>query len=309
MAALLTHDASTTDRLAVVIAECTRMGIKVLPPDVNSSYLFFTPELFGDQRAIRFGLASIKNVGAGAMQAVLEDREKNGPFTSLEDFCSRLDSRTVNRKILESLVKCGAFDGFKKHRAELFEDIEQAMAAAAAVQRDRASGQVSLFDAMDTAPQKSKGGARKVEPWPQNEILAHEKELLGYYITGHPLEAYAGHFDSVKVSKIADALQVEESATFKLAGLITSVERKFTKKDGRPFAIIALEDFTGQVELTAWDEAYSENAELLVSGTVVAVSVVSPDGRKPSGPRRIPSSRSSPRPPPVLSAFVSPMRS
>lgn len=272
MAALLTHDASTTDRLAVVIAECTRMGIKVLPPDVNSSYLFFTPELFGDQRAIRFGLASIKNVGAGAMQAVLEDREKNGPFTSLEDFCSRLDSRTVNRKILESLVKCGAFDGFKKHRAELFEDIEQAMAAAAAVQRDRASGQVSLFDAMDTAPQKSKGAARKVEPWPQNEVLAQEKELLGYYITGHPLEAYAGHFDSVKVSKIADALQVEESATFKLAGLITSVERKFTKKDGRPFAIIALEDFTGQVELTAWDEAYSENTELLVAGTVVAVS-------------------------------------
>ncbi len=272
MAALLTHDASTTDRLAVVIAECTRMGIKVLPPDVNSSFLFFTPELFGDQRAIRFGLASIKNVGAGAMQAVLEDREKNGPFTSLEDFCSRLDSRTVNRKILESLVKCGAFDGFKKNRAELFEDIEQAMAAAAAVQRDRASGQVSLFDAMDTAPQKSKGSARKVEPWPQNEILAHEKELLGYYITGHPLEAYAGHFDSVKVSKIADALQVEESGSFKLAGLITSVERKFTKKDGRPFAIIALEDFTGQVELTAWDEAYSENAELLVSGTVVAVS-------------------------------------
>jgi len=272
MAALLTHDASTTDRLAVVIAECTRMGIKVLPPDVNSSFLFFTPELFGDQRAIRFGLASIKNVGAGAMQAVLEDREKNGPFTSLEDFCSRLDSRTVNRKILESLVKCGAFDGFKKNRAELFEDIEQAMAAAAAVQRDRASGQVSLFDAMDTAPQKSRGAARKVEPWPQNEILAHEKELLGYYITGHPLEAYAGHFDSIKVSKIADALQVEESATFKLAGLITSVERKFTKKDGRPFAIIALEDFTGQVELTAWDETYSENAELLVSGTVVAVS-------------------------------------
>jgi len=105
MAALLTHDALTTDRIAEVIAECSRMGIKVLPPDVNRSSLYFTPEESGESTAIRFGLASIKNVGSGAMQAVIEERERGGAFASLEDFCARLDSRTVNRKILESLVK------------------------------------------------------------------------------------------------------------------------------------------------------------------------------------------------------------
>ena len=117
MAALLTHDASTTDRMAEIIAECSRMGLKILAPDVNSSSLHFTPERSVKGMAIRFGLASIKNVGAGAMRSVIEEREKSGLFRSLEDFCARLDARTVNRKILESLVKCGAFDCFGKSRA------------------------------------------------------------------------------------------------------------------------------------------------------------------------------------------------
>jgi len=273
MAALLTHDASTTDRLAQVIAECSRMDIKVLPPDVNRSSLFFTPEKSRDVMGIRFGLASIKNVGAGAMQSLIEERDKNGKFKSFEDFCGRLDSRTVNRKILESLVKCGAFDSFQKNRAALFEEIEPAMGAAAAIQRDRASGQAALFDALETPQQKSKAqNERKIEPWPQNECLAYEKELLGYYITGHPLEAYAGHFDNPKFSTIAFAQQVEESATLKIAGIVGSVEKKFTKKDGKPFAIILLEDFTGAVELTAWEDAYTSNVELLKPGAVVAVS-------------------------------------
>lgn len=273
MSALLTHDASTTDRLAVVIAECTRMGIKILPPDVNRSGLHFMPEKVGDNVGIRFGLASIKNVGAAAMETMIEDRQRNGEFSTLEDFCSRLDSRTVNRKILESLVKCGAFDGFGKSRAQLFTDIEQAMSAAAAVQRDRASGQVSMFDSFEVASTPKSSGGAKVEPWPRNEMLAYEKELLGYYITGHPLQTYAGHFDSPKITTIAAAQQLEEpAATVRLAGLISTVEKKFTKKDGRPFAVILLEDFTGQIELTAWDETYTKNAELLVAGSPVSVS-------------------------------------
>lgn len=272
MSALLTHDAATTDRIAEVIAECKKMDIKVLPPDVNHSSLFFTPENANGAKAIRFGLASIKNVGAGAMQSVIEERAREGTFQSLEDFCRRLDSRAVNRKIMESLVKCGTFDSFKKSRAQLFADLDSAMSAAAAVQRDRAAGQGALFDAFETAPTRSAASAAPVEKWPQNEMLAYEKELLGYYITGHPLETYAGHFDTEKISTIAAALQTEETATLKMAGLIGSVERKFTKKDGRPFAVVMLEDFTGQIELTAWDEVFSKNAELLVPGTVVGVS-------------------------------------
>jgi len=271
MSALLSFDAGTTERLAEVIGECRRMDIAIRPPDINSSDLKFTPQ--EDAKAIRFGLGSVKNVGAGAMEAAITEREKNGPFKSLEDFCSRLDSRTVNRKILESLVKCGAFDPFGKFRSQLFAEIESAMGAAASVQRDRASGQVSLFGDLDMPGDKgSSSHAPKVEPWTQQEMLAYEKELLGYYISGHPLDQFAGHFDSGKFSTIAQVLQAEESGTFKLAGLLSTVEKKFTKKDGKPFGVLMLEDFTGSMEITAWEDVFTKNAALLLPGSVIAVN-------------------------------------
>ena len=270
MAAMLSFDASTVERLAEVIGECCRMEIAIRPPDINSSDLKFTPQ--EDAQAIRFGLGSIKNVGAGAMETVIAEREKNGPFKSLEDFCSRLDSRTVNRKILESLVKCGAFDRFGKFRSQLFAEIESAMGAAASVQRDRASGQVSLFGDLEPADSGSASKASPVGPWPQQEMLAYEKELLGYYVSGHPLDRFAGHFDSGKFSTIAQAVQAEESRTFKLAGLLATVEKKFAKKDGKPFGVLLLEDFTGSLEITVWEEAFTKNAALLVPGEAIAVN-------------------------------------
>jgi len=268
MSAMLSYDASTTERLTEVIGECRRMGLAVRAPDINSSDLKFTPEEGG----IRFGLASIKNVGAGAMESAVAEREKNGRFVSLEDFCARLDSRTVNRKIVESLVKSGAFDSFGRYRSQLFAEIEGSMGAAAATQRDRASGQVSLFGEMEIVPEAKRTGAAEVEPWPQHEMLAFEKELLGYYVSGHPLDRYAGHFDSGKFATIASVQQSEESATFKLAGLIVSVEKKFTKKEGKPFGVFVLEDFTGSLEITAWEESFTKNAALLVPGSAVSVS-------------------------------------
>ena len=271
MSAMLSFDASTTERLAEVIGECRRMEIAIRPPDINSSDLKFTPQ--EDVKAIRFGLGSVKNVGAGAMESAIAEREKHGPFKSLEDFCSRLDSRTVNRKILESLVKCGAFDPFGKYRSQLFAEIEGAMGAAAAVQRDRASGQVSLFGDLEMpADNGNSGAASKIEPWPQQEMLTYEKELLGYYVSGHPLDRFAGHFDSGKYSTIAQAVQTEESASFKLAGLLSTVEKKFTKKDGKPFGVLLLEDFTGSLEITVWEEAFTKNAALLVPGSAIAVN-------------------------------------
>ena len=221
--------------------------------------------------AIRFGLASIKNVGASAMQSVIEERQRAGPFRSLEDLCARLDGRTVNRKILESLVKCGAFDSFGKRRAELFGDIDRAMLRAAGLQRDRASGQGALFTELP-ATLAPAGFSSAVEPWSRNEMLSYERELLGFYLTGHPLEAYAGHFDNPKITSIAAARQIEQPSTVRLAGIVSSVEKKFTKKDGKPFAVIILEDFTGQIELTAWDEVYADKASLLISGAVISVT-------------------------------------
>jgi len=285
MSALLSFDAGTTERLAEVIGECRRMEIAIRPPDINSSDLKFTPQ--DDAQAIRFGLGSVKNVGAGAMEAAITEREKCGPFKSLEDFCSRLDSRTVNRKILESLVKCGAFDPFGKFRSQLFAEIESSMGAAAAVQRDRASGQVSLFGDLDMPADKgSASGAPKIEPWPQQEMLAYEKELLGYYISGHPLDQFAGHFDSGKFSTIAQVLQAEESGTFKLAGLLATVEKKFTKKDGKPFGVLVLEDFTGSLEITAWEDVFTKNASLLVPGSSSPSARAPRAARIPSAPPR-----------------------
>ena len=270
MAALLTHDAATTDRIAEVIGECARMRIKILAPDVNSSSLHFTPEVRDHDTAIRFGLAAIKNVSAAAMQCVVEEREKRGPFHSLEEFCARLDARSVNRKILESLVKCGAFDSFRKSRAQLFADLDRAMSSAALVHRDRASGQEGFFDTLDALPERT--APSSVEPWPRNEMLAYERELLGFYLSGHPLEPYAGHFDGRKITSISAAQQIDASSTVRLAGIVCSVEKKFTKKDGKPFAVVVLEDFTGQIELTVWDDVFSQHQSLLSPGSVVAIS-------------------------------------
>ncbi|HEY8902543.1 MAG TPA: DNA polymerase III subunit alpha [Chthoniobacterales bacterium] len=276
MCGVMSADSDNTEKLAATLAECKRMDIRVLQPDINESGLKFRPVRQKDgSLGIRFGLAAIKNVGAAAMEAGIAERKKNGPFESIEDFCSRLDSRTVNRKILESLVKCGVFDSFEPSRAAAFASLDEAMAAAASVQRDRASGQVSMFDVFDSTPSKKKGKGRSgpvIEPWTLSETLANEKELLGFYVTGHPLDDYSGHFDSAKYTRIADAKEIIDAQTVKLAGMIVSAERRFTKKDNKPFCVFTIEDFTGALEVTAWDETASEHAELLKPGSVVSVS-------------------------------------
>ena len=206
------------------------------------------------------------------MEAAVTDRKDNGPFKSMEDFCSRLDSRTVNKKILESLVKCGAFDWDGRHRAALFAAIESAMGAAASIQKDRASGQVSLFGSMeDLAPAPSVNGSETdVDRWLRAEQLAHEKELLGFYVTGHPLDDYRGSLESSSYGSISGARAMNEPGSLRLAGLITSLEKKFTKKDNRPFGIMTLEDDSGTLELTAWDESFSKHELLLKAGSVIS---------------------------------------
>ena len=275
MAGLLGNEINNTDKIAIFVTECARMGITILPPDVNKSALTFLPEVFPGGRAIRFGLAAIKNVGEAAMSAAVADREINGPFKSMEDFCSRLDSRTVNKKILESLVKCGAFDWDGRHRAALMNAIEGAMGAASSVQKDRASGQVSLFDSMEdlTSVPGVNGGENGVERWTRAEQLAHEKELLGFYVTGHPLDDYRGSLESATYDSITEAHAMTEPGSLRLAGLLTTVEKKFTKKDGRPFGIMTLEDDSGTLEITAWDESFSKHELVLKAGTVITCNV------------------------------------
>ncbi|NBZ95123.1 MAG: DNA polymerase III subunit alpha [Proteobacteria bacterium] len=275
MAGLLGNEVNNTDKISVFVAECARMGITILPPDINRSALTFLPEEYPGGRAIRFGLAAIKNVGEAAMASAVAEREKNGPFTSLEDFCSRLDSKTVNKKILESLVRAGAFDWDGRHRASLDAAIEGAIGAAASVQRDRASGQVSLFDSFaDLAPAPAKEAEEhRVPPWTRAEVLAHEKELLGFYVTGHPLDDYRGSLEAGSYGTTAEAQAVTEKESLRLAGLLISVEKKYTKKDGRPFGVMTLEDDSGTLEFTAWDESFSKHEEILKPGAVISCTM------------------------------------
>jgi DNA polymerase III subunit alpha len=275
MAGLLGNEVNNTDKISVFVAECARMGITILPPDINRSALTFLPEEYPGGRAIRFGLAAIKNVGEAAMAAAVAEREANGPFKSLEDFCSRLDSKTVNKKILESLVRAGAFDWDGRHRAALDAAIESAIGAAASVQRDRASGQVSLFDSfaeIASSPAKETEDQR-VPPWTRAEVLAHEKELLGFYVTGHPLDDYRGSLESGSYGTTAEAHAVTEKESLRLAGLLISVEKKYTKKDGRPFGVMTLEDDSGTLEFTAWDESFSKHEEILKPGAVISCTM------------------------------------
>jgi len=273
MAGLLSNEVNNTEKISILVSECQRLGITILPPDMNRSQLKFVPETTDGVLGIRYGLAAIKNIGESAMQAAVDERVRNGAFTSLEDYCARLDSRSVNRKTLENLIRAGAFDFIGKDRAELFAQIDQSLAAGVAVQRDRVSGQVSLFGELDLAQsRKSNGNAVSFTPWTLSEKLAFEKELLGFYVTGHPLDAYRDVIKSGKYLTISELPNLEDKSTVQVAGSISAVDRKFARKDGKPFAVIIIEDFSGQVEVMVWSDAYSKSASQLEKGKIVAAT-------------------------------------
>jgi len=272
MAAVLSNEISNTDKISTFVGECKRMGMVILPPDVNRSALKFLPEMAGETPGIRYGLAAIKNVGEAAMEAAIEERERNGLFKSLADFCARLDSRKVNKKVVESLVKCGAFDWTGIERAALAADIDSTLAASASTQRDKASGQGGLFDAFAAAAPPPRRTTVAVPPWPKAEKLAFEKELLGFYVTGHPLDEYRRELESGKYVPVNALGEAEDRGTVQVAGALISVEKKFTKKDSKPFAIVILEDLTGSVEVAVWSEAFAKHTRLLEQGKVVAIN-------------------------------------
>jgi DNA polymerase-3 subunit alpha len=280
MAGLLSNEINNTDKISVFVGECKRMGISILPPDINRSGLKFVPETVEGTNsrgteapptlnAIRYGLAAIKHVGETAMEMSICERERGGDFTSLEDFCGRLGSRVANRKMLESLVKTGAFDFAGRERAELFAGIDEALAAAASAHRDRAAGQVSLFDEAEHAATSTR--RRSVTPWSEHEKMSYEKELLGFYVTGHPLDAYAELFAGRNYQTIASLSDLSDRASFKIAGAIVQVEKKFTRKEGKPFAVVWVEDLTGTLEVVLWNEVFVEVSGALDLGRVVVV--------------------------------------
>jgi len=300
MAALLSNEVNNTDKISIFVGECQRLGIEILPPDVNRSSLKFSPEIRKDEsgtrdferprgeggnqeirkeeaegkRGIRFGLAAIKNVGEAAMEAAIAERESNGQFASLEDFCRRLDSRKINKKVIESLVKCGAFDFTGEDRAANFAAIDEAIARSASDRRDKDSGQHSLFDSFnvqESSPNR-KASMPQVPPWPASEKLGYEKELLGFYVTGHPLDEYRSVLEGGKYKAISSLAEQEDKSTLQVAGALESVEKKFTKKDGKPFAIVVLEDLSGSIEIMIWNDVFSKSSQHLEKGKVVSIT-------------------------------------
>src|SRR5467141_3570140 len=288
MAGLLSNEINDTEKISVFVGECKRMGISILPPDINKSGLKFVPEMWqGPQRpeselneqnrgteaaptlnAIRYGLAAIKNVGEAAMEMSIQERERAGEYTSLEDFCGRNGTRIANRKMLESLIKAGAFDFVERDRADLFACIDESLSCAAAALRDRTIGQVSLFDEETHAATTRK---RIVSPWSDHEKLSYEKELLGFYVSGHPLDAYADLFASKNYQPISLLGDLDDRSQFRIGGAIAQVEKKFTRREGKPFAVMWIEDRTGTLEVVVWNDVYVVVSEILVPGRVVEV--------------------------------------
>ena len=279
MAGLLSNEINNTEKISIFVGECKRMGISILPPHINKSGLNFTPETVAgiedagagiadpSYNAIRYGLAAIKNVGEAAMAMAIRERDERGEFSSLEDFCTRLDSRVANRKMLESLIKAGAFDFTGRDRAELFACIEESLNASAIAQRDRAAGQVSLFDEQTHAATVAR--RQPIRPWDEHAKLSYEKELLGFYVSGHPLDAYAAVFAAKNYRSIASLGELDDRGQFKIGGAIVEVEKKFTKKEGKPFAVVWLEDLMDTLEVVVWNEVYLKVSDILVPGRVV----------------------------------------
>ena len=286
LSGLLSNEINNTDKISVFVNECFRMGIEILPPDINKSQLRFAPEeMMGGKFGIRYGLAAIKNVGGAAMQKVLEEREANGPFTTLEEFCDRNDLKVINKRILENLIKAGAMDWTKETRAGMTERLEKVTASAASTQRDRAAGQGGLFDMNDLMTPPPQEEKRKVEEWSKEDRLEHEKELLGFYVTGHPLDKYRGLVDGPRFNPLGllEDLDLRKNPRqrYSFAGMIRAVEHKVTRT-GKPFGVLYVQDFTGEREMVCWSESYlpARDEGLLEPGRVITFKAqVSVDDR------------------------------
>jgi len=275
MAALLTSEMGDTDKIVKYIEECRAMGIRVEPPDVNVSAVQFS--VAGD--TVRFGLAAIKNVGEAAMQSILRSRSDQGPFHTLEDFCARVDLRLVNRRVVESLVKAGAFDSLGLTRAHLLATTDAALESGGRQQRDRAEGQASFFELLPAAPGRASAPAEVTPEWDADQRLAFEKEVLGFYISGHPLARYREVVEPLGITTSADLAAKGHGARVVLFGHAVGLKETSTK-GGNRMAFFTLEDMDGTVEVTVFPEPFKAAAACLRAGEAVLVRGRVDDGDK-----------------------------
>ena len=309
MAAMLSSELGNAEKVSHFVGECEAMGLKVLGPDVNESREMFTPVLRTGVRgsefgapgsatqnpkletqnggtagaAIRFGLAGVKGVGELAAQRIIAEREANGPFADFENFMARVDGRAINKRVLEHLVKTGAFDFSGAPRKKLFDGIDAAMAAAGAHARDKAAGQHSFMDMLaEEAParpakiENQKSQIETDEDFSSADRLIFEKELLGFYVSGHPMNLFAGLAEGLDTFSVEELLQQTDRVEFRLCGIASNIAKKLSKKDNRPWAAFTLATKHASVALNMFADAYAaygpvlaENATVLVQGNII----------------------------------------
>ncbi len=277
MSALLTSESGNMDKVVKYINECRDMGIRVLPPDVNQSDCDFTPV----EDAIRFGLGAVKNVGQGAVEAIVAARQEGGPFSSIYNFCERVHPAAINRRVLESLIKAGALDSTGSNRAQLTEALDRALESGLRAFRDRSMGQHGLFGVF-ADEQKTEYPMARLPNWTRDQKLAGEKEVLGVYVSGHPLDAF-----KEKVSELAthstDRLEdLERNTTVALCGLLTNLVRK-TNREGRYWASMKIDDGRGTADAMLFANKYDDLSKMLKEDAAVFVraSVLPEEGGPP----------------------------
>jgi DNA polymerase-3 subunit alpha len=270
LASVLTIESANHDRLSRYIAHVREKGIEILPPDVNESDQDFG--VVGG--AIRFGFAGIKNVGAGAIEVILETRREAGPFESLFDFADRVDARKVNRRVIEALVQCGAFDSLHSARASVWASIDSALERAASLQRDRAVGQESLFGGLSDGAGLDAPKLVDAADWGERERLSFEKELLGFYVTGHPLSSVAPLLARFTDMTALTAIG-KGNREIRAGGLLTGLRETRTKR-GQRMGFGTLEDLEGTFELVIFSEPFEQHVGLLRS----AKDELSADGER-----------------------------
>ena len=267
MTALLSSESGNLDKIAEYVEECRHMDIEVLPPDVNKSCARFAVE----GEAIRFGLTAVKNAGEAPAEAVVAERDANGPFKDIFDFCRRIDSRQINRRLIESLNKAGAFvsTGWSRHQVD--KALDEALSEGQIAQRDRDSGQTSLFDLMaadngtPTFHQKP-----DVPEWPENQVLAFEKEMLGLYVSSHPLARHAETIRRFSTIRAADVPRLRDGQSVVIGGMISNVKR-YTTARGKQMAFLSIDTLEGSCEVTVFSDLFDKRAGLLVQDMIVMI--------------------------------------
>ncbi|MEK6698682.1 MAG: DNA polymerase III subunit alpha [Nitrospirota bacterium] len=277
MAALLTSEVQDTDKVVKYIYEAKEMGIHILPPDVNESRWDFTVveaherdtvEPGSTIGSIRFGLAAVKNIGISAIEAMIEAREAKGAFTSLAEFCRNVDQRRVNRRVIEALIKCGAFDFTGARRARMMEAIDMVMAQASKHQEQESIGQFNIFDSLG---EEKDPALPDVPEWKEAQLLAYEKESIGFYLSGHPLAAFQADIARYSTVTTETLETIPDGKEVTICGIIAGMKQKMTKK-GDKMAIVNLEDLSGTVEVIVFPDLYKTANHILLTDTPLIVA-------------------------------------